>query len=218
MIYASEMPRVVGEFDAEMLHKRIDSVAPADASLNGHTVVNAICEAEGINKYTSIEDIAGIRWHRFFRPGAFMSLSSDGEVNYLYNHQNHVPDQFSDGWHPDDNESNRLLQLPEILTTTSKWPTKFLVGKIAIKTRDIPMLTPDFWVSDTGKEAVDAAIEKGDAHEHKSEEGKVLVMPKGALHRRDIPAGFTGYRYFMRRFPTIDALHSGTVLGRIRLN
>ncbi len=217
MFYNSEIPRVVGEFDAEGLHQRIDSVAPRDVSMYSHGVVSAICKAEALDKFTSIEDIAQIKWKFLFRPNTFKNYTIDGQVNYIEQIRNFVADSSVDEWHHDSAPSNRLLQLPEILTTASRWPTSFLIGNISIQPQHIPRLSTRFWSTDLGKEAIQNALTKGDVHEHKFKAGEVVVAPSGTLHRRDIPNGATGYRYFIRHFPHIDMFHSDTVLGRVRI-
>lgn len=217
MFYSSEMPRVVGEFDAESLHQKIDSVAPPDVSMYSQRVVSAICRAEGLDRLTSIEDIAQIKWKFLFRPNTFRSLTIDGQVNYIEQIRNFAGDSLADELHPDDAPFNRIFQLPEVLTTASRWPTSFLIGNISLRPRHIPQLSTRFWSTNLGKEAIKNALEKGDVHEHKFNEGEVVVAPSGTLHRRDIPKGATGYRYFMRHFPNIDMLHSDTVLSRLRV-
>lgn len=208
MFYKSDMPKIVGEFDAASLHQHIAKIAAERPGLSGYEMLKAL--AGDTIPYPGIEDIIDIKWARLFRPGAFESFSTDGQVNdlLLINDNNrHSP---IDAWHADTSD-NRLQVLPEVLTTASRWPTEFLVGKIAV-------LSPDYmvWDSKTGQYSIGRALDRGDVHLKRFEAGQVLKVPKGTLHRRNIPAGSNGYRYFMRKFPRFSTFRAGTNIGRIR--
>lgn len=215
MYYLSEMPKVVGEYDAADLHNRIDTATSGQPSLSAYAVLKIL--ADGI-EYPSIEDAVKIKYARFFNPCAFENYHSDGQVDDLDIVSAGPRNASIDDWHPDNNSGNRMQVLPEILTTASVWPTEFLIGKIAV----IPGRKPyrpfeySYWESGVGKSAIAAALESGNAYKHKFEPGEVLKVPKGTLHRRNIPENSQGYRYFMRRFPRFDIFRAGTNLGRMR--
>ncbi len=215
MYYHSEMPKIVGEFNATRLHELIDGVAPENASLDGYTIVDRIQQALDINIYADIETIAGISWGRFFSPGAFKGYTNDSDVNFLDAIQQHEGTSTVDKWHADDNASARVLSLPQTLTTASRWPTHFIIGDVAVR---YPQLLHSlrFWSTNEGEEAISRAVDKGDAREFLFETGQVVVAPPGVIHRRDIPTGASGYRYFMRLFPRFGVIRSEAFIGRVR--
>lgn len=208
MIYSSEMPKVVGEFDATDLHRRINMVAEG---LPGYEVAQRLACQQGLG-YSSMSQIAEIKWSRFFRRNVYDSNTIDGQADYIdvvSNYKGSV-----DEWHVDTLDSNRYLVLPDILTTASCWPTMFAVGKIAMHPGEF-----GFWESEQGIRAIDKAITSGDAHLVKFLPGQVLKVPRGTIHKRDIQDAIPGsYRYFMRKFPNYSIGHAGTALGRRRIS
>lgn len=216
MYYLSEMPKVVGEYDATDLHNRIDSAAAGRLDLSPNDILKILA---GDIKYPTIKDAVNIKYARFFNPTAFENYYSDGQVDDLGIINVGPKNTPIDSWHPDNSSSNRLQVLPEILTTASRWPTEFLIGKIAVipSMKQYRLFEYEYWESNVGKDAIAKAVERGNAFTHKFEPGEVLKVPKGTLHRRNIPNNSHGYRYFMRRFPRFDVFRAGTNLGRMRL-
>src|SRR5581483_11007253 len=97
-----------------------------------------------------------------------------------------------DAWHPDTNASNSLLVLPEILTTASRWPTQFLIGRVAVTLQQFRYASERsfemaFWKQPEREDAIRAALERGDAYIHRFQPGEVVKAPPGILHRRHIP-------------------------------
>lgn len=215
MHYLSEIPKIVGEYDAADLHNRIAQAEAEQPDINSYDVLRML--AGGI-KYPGIGDAVKIKYARFFKPAAFENYYADGQVDNIEFVTPGPRDTVVDSWHPDSSD-NRLLVLPEFLTTASVWPTEFLIGRVAISRtalKRVGSFEYYYWVSEEGKDAIHTALNKGNAYVHKFEPGEVLKVPGGTLHRRNIPEVWSGYRYFMRRFPRFDTFRSSTNLGRMR--
>jgi hypothetical protein len=212
MNYLSDIPRVVGEFNADALNEKIDAIAAQhpDAAI---FPVQALCSPD-----RGLMGVVNIRYKFLFRPGAFESATIDGQVAEVQRVKGSLID--IDQWHVDRLDHARLLTLPEILTTASRYPTKFLLGHIAIPTEYLGAYMRsdyNFWQSAAGKTAIHGAIANGDAAEHRFEPGEVVSVPPGTLHKRDIPYGATGFRFFMRKFPNQGLLHAGSKFGRLKV-
>lgn len=213
--YLSKSPKVVGEFDAAALHQRIDEVVASEPNISAIGMMQKLSQpSESQTPY--IEDIASINWSWLFSRRAFENCYSDGQISEIF-YELSARTTSTNEWHPDVSSSNRYLILPEILTGASRWPTQFLLGRIAVERGDLEeMGISYFWESEAGRLAVESALTKGDAYTHEFEPGEVVKVPKGTLHRRNIPPGAEGFRYFMRHFPKHGIIRAGTTRGRLR--
>lgn len=213
--YISKSPRVVGEFDAAALHQSIDEAVASDPNISAIGVMQKFSQSSQ-SQTPYMEDIASINWAGLFNRRAFENRRSDGQIDEI-SYESSARTTSTNEWHPDVSSSNRYLILPEILTGASRWPTQFLLGRIAVEREDLEeMGVSDFWKSEAGRLAVERALTKGDAYTHEFEPGEVVKVPKGTLHRRNIPLGTEGFRYFMRHFPKHDIIRAGTARGRLR--
>lgn len=208
MYRMSEMPKVVGEFDAAKLHTRIDTFVEQnpDASLE------QLNYGLGDDPATSIrvEQVANIQWNRLFWRGSFALNTGDGQANSVVLEGDRYRASI-DEWHPDTRDAKKLV-LPETLTGASKWPTEFLIGRVAVDPQLIAIdeFEDKFWRSEAGKEAIGLALLKGDAYLHKFKPGEIVKAPPGVIHRRCILSEVADYRYFLRLFPRLPILNSAT--------
>jgi hypothetical protein len=218
MYYASVKPKVVGEFDAGDLNRRIDEYADGRPDLFTFDFIRGLASPD--TTHPGMGDVLHIAWKHFFRPRAFGGHYMDGQISEIEFIKPEVRDTSIDSWHADTTSSNRRKVYPETLTTAARWPTEFLIGNIAVSKTLFKdqhgHLQWQFWSSATGETLINQAMEKGDAYIHTFEPGEIIKVPKGTLHRRSIPAEASGYRYFMRHFPRQDLFRTGTNRGRIR--
>jgi len=209
------MPRVVGEFDAELLQANATR-ALEEVGEFGHNRIQGLLASEKGSPYMTMSQIAEIKWKRLFIPEAYESFTIDGQVDDL-----EILDNPSKGpvdeWHPD-NLGGDIFDLPRILTGASIYPTLFLVGRIALPGEALRHIRSfDFWRSEGAKIAIEKAIEKGNARPVHFLPGQIVVAHPGTLHKRDLPEDASGIRYFMRKFPKLGLGYTGNAFGRLRL-
>lgn len=207
------MPKVVGEFDAAALNSRMDTIAATNGG--ARVPLTQLCAPN-----QSLLDVVDINYRWFFRAGAYESVTSVGQIATIQKVDDLCnPTDGTNRWHPDDYVNARFQVLPNVLTGASRYPTEFLVGRVAVtwqQFRSSDFFELFFWERDEAQQIVAEAIEKGDAYSHRFEPGEVVKAPPGSLHRRNIPQHATGFRFFMRKFPAINIVHAGTNLGRMR--
>jgi hypothetical protein len=213
MIYSSEMPKIVGEFDAEELHGRIDQIVAEFPDSKSYDIQRHLSGDE----FRLMKDIVPKRYNRLFRSASYNDFRGGwtDEIYYI----SAGNDTGVDEWHFDTNGNARIFELTEILTGASRWPTEFLVGRIGVGQCVAFSRHWDLnhrWETEAGRDAIETAIQLGDAQVIRFEPGEMLKVPPGTLHRRNIPEGEEGFRYFVRNFPFRSPLKQGTVLGRLR--
>lgn len=213
MYYDSRMPQVVGAFDAAGLHARIDAVTGGDTNLHNYTVQQRL----GNGTHVLMHQVVSIDYAGSFNPAAFADIHN-GNVNELQ-HVTAGQVYDVDAWHADTMTAAQRLKCIAFLTGSSCWPTEFLIGRIGLSTnlKHKQYVDPNkYWDSPAGKEDLAAAIHKGDAYVQQFNPGDILNVPAGTLHRRAVPIDWSGYRYFMRKFPRHGLLRSCTTKQRLK--
>jgi hypothetical protein len=218
MFYSSELPKVVGEFDAENLQSRIDSIVGDSTDMDVYSVSTAL--RKDIDPTAKNLDVAKIQWSRSFNPNHFNDYYCDNRLSVInfIDSNNPVEDLYSR--HFDTSDQTKVLVFPDVLMATTKWPATFLVGKAAISLCDALKFSDFsfrefFWETDAGRSAIDESLQKGNLKPVKFEPNKVLLIPRGAIHGRDTPSDQGGYRYFTRQYPKFYLRNAGSLLGRI---
>ena len=213
--YEMQMPRVVGEFDAEGLHRRIDAICKDNPAIWSGQLLLAL----GEGKPKLISEIAGVRYHKKFNPDMYDNCHLDGQTDELLHVSGHNP-TFVDTWHMDTVDDIGGLRSPSILTGASIWPTAFLVGRVGLSFADLKAMTADmhdFFGTEQGTDAINRAIVRGDARVEKLAAGEIAVAGSGIIHKRSVPEVHVGYRYFIRRFPRFVIPHSKPVLSHLNI-
>lgn len=212
MLYVSKEPRVVGEFDATMIHQRIDEVTSQNPNATVWNLGSQICDH--VDFPDKLRDLINTHRAPLSYRRAFINTGVSLWEGLEYMHPGRNLENI-DGWHVDI-KPDRRLPLQEILTAASRWPTEFLLGKLSL-TNDLRLYEPSFWKSEVGREVIEDALLDGDVRIHKFSPGDVLKVPKGTIHRRHVPSDEEGFRFFMRSFPRhANPARAGTVRGRMR--
>ncbi len=214
MIYKSDSPRIVGGFDATQLHDRINEILEASPGSSPFEVQRQLAGGE----FDLMKNIVEIKWNRLFFPGAFENIHSDGQFNDLVSVSGYRKG-LTDGWHADTAGDARVFKLTEFLTGASRWPTEFLVGRIELSGVQIfdRHWNPNHrWDVEDGKAAIDNALERGDAEVVSYSPGQMLRVPAGTLHRRNIPGGESGLRYFIRHYPRFGFVRHRAFAQKLR--
>ncbi len=213
--YETHMPEVVGEFDAEGLHARIDAIMADNPNIWSGQLLLTL----GEGKSKMIEEIAGVRYHKKFNPASYDNPYMDGQTDDLMHVSGHTQ-SLVDNWHMDRVHGSRLQYSPSILTGASIWPTAFLVGRIGLSFTDLRKMITDthnFFSTQQGSEVINRAIERGDARVEKLAPGEIAVAESGILHKRDVPEVHEGYRYFIRKFPRFVIPYCKPVLSHLNI-
>lgn len=214
MYYYSEMPNVVGEFDAESMHQDLESLRADSPELEPLKIITQYVENGAVLPH----DIGrGIHWNSSRMARKYPR--NQNTSSYLSYIDADTSNRAIDHWHVDTlNNDNRQHKLTEIVVASSNFPTQFLIGRLAIThegLRKTEQHAFQYWAKDQGAAHVAEALEKGDATIVTFKPGEVVQAPHGTLHRRYLPEDQEGFRYFLRLYPRFSRLHTKPISSRV---